>query len=465
MADADHRRRNAILAGGFLLTGLALAIFLSFLFSDRSPRLWTRRLVVRFSLVDGAAGIKPGSLVMLGGQPIGKVRSVRFDMDSGTSPARTGPDPGTSPARPDAPASPAGPAAGGGTPTGVVIDAIVRSDLAIYDNALIALDRPLLGTLSTLSMYAVGTRDGPHRGASPELEENEELMGTLAPPAFLAQAGWGPDQSAQLRLVMDRADRVSEKVASLVDRHEPAIDQGFRDLGALAGRFPAWGESADRTLLNLERASERFGPIGDEALAVVKSVRAVVEENRGAIDASIASAQKLMASLEGKSFDKLDEALAKVGRSAGRLDELLAEQGPTLRRTLANFRLMSDQLRLASSEIRTQPWRLLVRPTTKELEAQLVYDAARAYAEAVGDLRDASASLEGVLTPAQGAAPAGGETARVVPELIESLRTAFDRYRTREKEFLDLLIKQSGEKAGVTPPADSPVPPPREPHE
>jgi hypothetical protein len=90
---------------------------------------------------------------------------------------------------------------------------------------------------------------------------------------------------------------------------------------------------------------------------------------------------------------------------------------------------MSDQLKLTSIEVRSQPWRLLHQPTTKELSAQVLYDATRAFAEAASNLRAASESLQ--------AARPGSDTAH----LSDELRTAVERYRTAEQALLDKLIE------------------------
>jgi len=79
----------------------------------------------------------------------------------------------------------------------------------------------------------------------------------------------------------------------------------------------------------------------------------------------------------------------------GRAGTLLKEETPGIRHTLANLRLMSDQLKLTAVEVRSQPWRLLHSPTTKEMSSQVLYDARAAYAEAASDLRAASEGARG----------------------------------------------------------------------
>ena len=71
--------KNNVVAGAFLVVSLILAIATSAWISDAQERLIpTHEYVVRFSLADGAAGLKPGSKVNLGGLTVGRVS----DMDS-----------------------------------------------------------------------------------------------------------------------------------------------------------------------------------------------------------------------------------------------------------------------------------------------------------------------------------------------------------------------------------------------
>ncbi|HRJ49422.1 MAG TPA: hypothetical protein PKU91_02745, partial [Phycisphaerales bacterium] len=122
---------------------------------------------------------------------------------------------------------------------------------------------------------------------------------------------------------------------------------------------------------------------------------------------------------------------------ATRLDTIVATESSTVRRTMANARLASDQLKLAMMEIRAQPWRLLVQPDTKELQQQLLYDSARSYASALSDLRASATALETIT--ASGVRPGidPAEVARLKRELDEAL----ERYRVAESRLFEQIGK------------------------
>ena len=134
----------------------------------------------------------------------------------------------------------------------------------------------------------------------------------------------------------------------------------------------------------------------------------------------------------------LEDGRAGVADARGTLadvDSLFKEQTPEIRRTMANARLASDQLRLTLGEVRRSPWRLLYRPDQKELEFELLYDATRSYASAVSDLRAASESLQAVSTSGR-SETADGES---IESLLTGMAEAFSKYETAEQRFLQLL--------------------------
>src|SRR5262245_56653116 len=165
--------RNNVLAGAFVVVGLVLAVWVSFMLSDTNLARGMRTFTVQFTLGDGALGLKPGSPELLAGQQVGKVQHVDF-------------------ARAPAPG-------GGEVVTAVNVAVEVRSDLTRYENAAIALQKPLLGTLSSINISSVGSAAGvpTPSGISAAIEPGDIVKGTIAPPGFLADAGYGPEQAGQ----------------------------------------------------------------------------------------------------------------------------------------------------------------------------------------------------------------------------------------------------------------------------
>lgn len=451
--------RYNVLAGAFLLGCLGLAVITSFVLSDAKSRLVrTSDYVVRFTLQQGAVGLQPGSNVLLAGQKVGRVLSV--EVAKAAMPG--GPGQGEVP-----------------TPVGIDVTVAVRTDIVLYEDAAFTLERPLLGNLTTINITSVGTPTSERfAGSSPRLEPGERIDGALAPPGFLAQAGLGPEQIKQFRQILADTQSAIARINDLVDESAPTVQASLENVSAITKsareKWPEWAGKADSVMTNVEKASGRLdGIVGTaesgvgDAKETLAELRSLVEANRQKLDSIIANTDSAMARLNGETLPAATEATQK-GRDAmaslknvtERADTLLAEQTPNVRRSLANVRLASDQMKLVMAEIRAAPWRVLFRPGTKEMETELLYDAVRAYATAVSDLRAAGESLESAA--ASDGSPQALDRA-TLDQLTQSLRDRFGRYQQAEQVLFDRLVKQSGGEAparATTPPAEEPEPGP-----
>ncbi len=420
--------KTNLMAGAFLLGGLALAVWMSFMLSDRSAYASVRRFTVRFELGEGVTGLKHGSPVYLGGKDVGRVLGVEFIMNGGE-----------------------GGAASGSVPEALAVKVEIRSDVTLYDGAGIYLDRPLLGNLSSLNIASVGDAGLTLSGGSPRIEDGDVIEGRIAPPAFLAQAGFGPEQAAMMKETIRDVQATARRASEMVERVGPELESAATEIDSLARdvrtRAKDWAASIDTIMADMKMASGKVNPLLDESHATVVSLRAMVDENRETVDGILASARKVAERLDTEVMESIQSgvrdataALNGFSRTLTRVDELMASEAPGVRRSMANFRLMSDQLKLAAIEIRSQPWRLLIRPESKELSAQLLYDSTRAYAQAASDLKAASESLEALMATA-GDVPGAGVGRESLDEVSRTLTEAQARYKEAEAALLDRLIR------------------------
>lgn len=425
--------RNAVVAGAFVVGSLALGVWGSFMLADRSGFGSTREYVIRFSLADGASGLKRGSNVTLGGQPVGRVLSVDF-------------------ARLE-----------DGAEQGIVARAVdvrveIRSDLVLFESAPVYLEKPLLGTLSTLNFTGPGDPSlvQAPQGTSALLEAGEMLPGKVGAPGFLAQAGFGPEQVEQAQRTLAGVERAVTRVAEVVDRTGPEVEAGVAQARGLVddvrGAFGRWAPSADTTMANVERASDRLAPMVESAEKAVQEARdaladarKVVTENRERIDAIIANVESASSKVDRETIELINGsmrdargAVSAFAEALAEVERTISEQTPGVRRVLSNLRLMSEQLKLTSVEVRSQPWRLIYQPTRKEVETQLLYDATRSFAEAASDLRAGAEAMQAL-------AARGGQAAPGVPDLEEvsrAIRDSLMRYQAAEEAFLERLMER-----------------------
>lgn len=432
---AASSSRNNLLAGSFLLASVALAVVASFILSDVGERMRsTSEYVVRFSIQQGAAGIKGGSPVTLGGQPVGKVMSVAVVPDAASAEERGG------------------------------VDVTVRIDsrFQLADNALFTLEKPLLGSLTSINIVSMGNpatvKPEERIGPGPQLLPGERIEGSVAPPSFLADAGLGSEQVMDLRKIIEKAKAAVEKVDELIESNAVLVRAVLEDVRSAAGgartsietiseKVPGWTRHVDSILANADDAGSRLPALGTSAQAVIDDGRGLVGDLRGLVNENRPKIDQFFESLDAAAVS-IRETIEPAGEQARRtmesfeslatrLDTIVATESSTVRRTMANARLASDQLKLAMMEIRAQPWRLLVQPDTKELQQQLLYDSARSYASALSDLRASATALETIT--ASGVRPGidPAEVARLKRELDEAL----ERYREAESRLFEQIGK------------------------
>ncbi|MEO0482993.1 MAG: hypothetical protein AAF138_05175 [Planctomycetota bacterium] len=434
----SHADRNNVLAGAFLLSALALFIATSFII--RQIQLEPRSTyVVRFSLATGAQGLAKGSVVRLGGQAVGEVDEVRF------APSEQSPE-------------------------FVDVEVEIDEDIVLFENAGVYLQRQLLGSGSDLNIASVGDPDTLDAGAlqdgDPRLGEGETVMGRAAPPSFLADAGWGENESQALPRIVRNVEETTADARDFMaetrawwGQTQPTIDRSLENFESLSAEARALGEDLpghreeiDRIVANTNAFTERFGGfmdradgVADNANAGVDQLRgvfadldAVVDRNAPEIAATVDASRDTAERLRDVTVPELEQGADEFEEAFARLEEVIAASAPLVRGTLANARIAADQLKLATIEVRQQPWRVFLQPTEKELNRQLLYDAARTYATSVGDLRAASESLEGLLA-GEGAARVRTES---INQITDEIREAFTRYQEAEQLLLDRLIQE-----------------------
>lgn len=417
---SKESKRN-IGCGAFVLIAIVLGVVVVVMLSNYFENLKKKTpYKVRFPLTTGAAGLKPGSLVRVGGKDAGRVEAVRYDPETGA-------------------------------PEFVVVDIVVDQKITLYKDAEIILERQLLGSMSTLNVPNAGHAD---KG---QLLADGELMGTDSPmiASLLKQAGI---ERKDVTEIIEDVKATTKKVRSLAEERLPAIltkvDETAGNASALTGDLregvKGWVPKIDATLTNVQGASGDLRARLEEARELLAGVQGIITANRPRIDAIMENLQETMARVRGDVVPQVTEILRKGDRAAlaaadalEDVRDLIREEEPNIRLTLANLRLAGDQLKLAITEIKRNPWRLLYQPGTKELERELLYEAARTYASSVSDLRAATATLQQVSTAAQAGGP-GAPDAGKVNELIAQMQASYARYKQAEDAFLQKLLASPG---------------------
>lgn len=429
---------NNFIAGVFTLIGIAGFVFIILTLSGVSA-FATRKndYIVRFTLADGASGLKNGSAVRVGGQEAGKVKKVVY------FPAGSGAEGNSTP------------------PQFVDVHVAIRRDITLYSDASVLLELPLLGNVSSINIPSVGN------AAKGVLMEGATISGRIAPPAFLQQAGFGDEQRKALQDTLENARQVSNDLKEITGAVSGKAGTTMENINAAAAdvrefagiakeKANEWSPRIDATLKNIENVSNKFEASRalidvalEKARDFITSAQDALNANRARIDNTLKNVDELTAKANAELYDRvlatLEDAqrgvrsFSTVGEAAGNLIDELA---PEVRLATANARLASDQLKLMMTEVRRNPWRLLYQPGAKELQRELVYDAARSYAQAVSDLRGVSASLESLTASMQASGPLTEADKARLAEVQKGVLDSFAKYKQAETKFLDIIVKE-----------------------
>lgn len=447
-------KRNAVLAGLLVVAAIVGGIAVVIVVGGGLDALGTNTYTVRFPIKTGVAGLAPGSAVSVGGRSVGTVTELRFVSPDGSEASDTT------------------------QLTHIDVKVAVSKRVPLREGAQPELVVPLLGGSGSIDFSDLG--DGAR------LDEADIMEGRTALPGFVAgfvdafglddEDGGGFDFAKLTELVdsvRDGAESFNRVATRFDERVMPEVEQASADARAIVAdtreRWPAWLDRVDRATADIESTAARGPELArnvedrvEQIGALIDNARRVLDDNRPAIDDTVAnvraasedvrsgaeSAERVMLRFENEITDEVAQLIGAGRDAAANAEDVLAnansildEQRPNIRRGLANFRLTAEQLRITAAELRQSPWRLLYRPNDRELEYELLYDAARAYAGAVSELRAASESLESV-------AAAGGRVPQDrLDNLVAQIASSFERYGEAERRLLDELIGAGGQRS------------------
>lgn len=412
-----HGQKNNLLAGLLVVVSILAIVAAVIMLGGGLEHLGKSDYRVRFTLEEGAGGLKPGAIVRVGGVECGTVKRVVFEK---------------------------GPA---GEITGVIVTVSVESDIPLRADAEPYLETPLLGSLGSINFPVLG--DGP------TLKAGDILDGRIAPPALLAQAGYGDEEKAKVQNIIDRFSEIGDKFSMAGDKTNTVLDDTRVITSDFGTKWPEWRGRVDSISENFDETMKRGPEIAKGIEGRLDTIRAMLEENRETVKGGIANFESgterfdgVMAKVQDEYLAIADEMFANANHAVSEINErvtevgrLLIEQRPGIRRTFANLRLASDQLRDTLVEVRRSPWRLIYRPDLRELDYELLYASARHYASSVEELRATSEALEAA-TQAAGS-DAQGLRRGDVESLLGELERSFEQFRTAQSAFMEQLGARS----------------------
>jgi hypothetical protein len=424
--------RNNFKAGLFVVGSFLLILIMIVALSDLGSILTPmQQATVRYLLDDGVQGLKIGAQVTIGHVPAGEVIDISDVTDTSDEAHVIGKD--------------------------VVIR--IPATYRLYDNAVIELVIPPLGSGTKLNIRSFGFKIAGTAGLKPQgatwrYEPGDIITGAIAgsplTASLIKDLGIESTQRLQIQGIIADVKAITgamaakpQSIESMIANFEAMsgnLKQGSDDLKTILAdvksRYTLWLDRIDTITANADKALDQLTGILEENRPAIKSAIAHAD---GTLTKADEIAQNVKADWLPRFREILDDAKLGVSRmrdTAADVRTFITAQLPVIDRTFANMRLTSDQLKLASIEVRRSPWRLLYKPENDELESDNLYDAARSFALAAGSLESTAASLQAIMTQY---GPQMDQHDPQIKLILQSLNQEFNKFIEAEKGFWDAM--------------------------
>jgi ABC-type transporter Mla subunit MlaD len=386
MSQVRDKRQNNVKAGIFVTITLILGLVVFSILTNAWNRLFSTTTTYHavFQVEEGIGTLSSGSKVKLGGVLVGAVTSVlpRVESEKPTS----------------------------------LIDVVFTFDkqYALYENATVYARAGILGSTGWLAVSDVG---------SGELATlNSEIVGSTQ--TMVSQL-LGSDAEINISKSLDSLRKLSEALVG--DGGGLNLLLGSEDASALKKAI----DSASSSLQNLDVIMKSASSAWPEWESTVTTILVDSKEIPKTINETLSSIQGVIADIQSNVLPKVEKSMQSMENAMASLDamtKLYQEHSPEwvtkITSIMRNVDQISVRAKAAIDDISASPWRLLYRPTDREIAYEQLNAASWKLLTALSDLRVSAEALENVSLSTD--APAGASA--IAASLSESA-TAFEQAR------------------------------------
>jgi hypothetical protein len=413
MPSLSERHRNNIRAGVFVTVALIVSMGVIVALTDAIGRLSrrTHEFRVSFDVESGVANLKEGSDVRVGGMQMGRVLEVtpEYPDPSSDQPLRR-----------------------------IMVRFNIDRAVALRESAKVFVSAPLIGSDAWI--------DIPDVGNGAVLAEGTLIIGSSGAGFLTSLVGAAN---------ADKADDLFDLLPEIKADYKASIRPTFENLKVISEdtkgfvtdlrtvRWPQWADQVDEIMAWALAMTVELDSAVADGQVILSEGRGIVEDNRPDIRQSIANVREISDIAKSETIVKINQLLDtgqdSMNEARTALENLRVDYegwATNIGEALARFNLTSQQLKLASIEMRRSPWKLLYRPSADELEHELLYDAARAFAVAAADLRASSESVNRILTNHGDRVTENQELYR---RLESKLLNSMANYEKAQQDILDVL--------------------------
>jgi phospholipid/cholesterol/gamma-HCH transport system substrate-binding protein len=423
MSNSSTRSQNNIKAGIFVTIAILVGMSVIFILGDYKAMFGplSNSFIVTYPVTSGVGGLRSGSFVDIGGIQVGQVSTVELDV------------------------LPSGPL------TMIEVEFSIPASITLREDAVVSVRSGLLSSDSWLSFTSMGT-DGRVLESGDVLEGSSmSMLDTLLGAESADNLSATLESMSVIANKLERDGALAEWVLGeeSADTFRGAIDEGNELLTLLNQDWQEWSGEIDKVMAQADAFAQAMENVSELINDNSGTFQDIVEN----VDEAIATAAACVKEFRETSWpqveDFIDRAQVTISDVQDVVGDVKVRSGAWLGdidSTLANLTIASLQLNQLLTEVKASPWRLLYRPTDKQLGQELVYEASRNFVFGAADLKAAADSMQRLID-ARGAALAPDDPQLRV--IRENLLRSVERYQQAQEQLMDVLrgpVEDSGSK-------------------
>jgi len=401
----------AIKTGFFVLSGVVLFFFVWVIIAKLDLFTSNNQYTIRFSVTDGIMGLAKGSDVQVGGLSRGKVDSII---------PKLGED-------------------GELVELHVVIN--LDQSLQVYEDAVVLRLMNLLGSTATLNFTSLG-------GEKPLIKPGSDFLIAAVPSSGVLASILGPYNATKAdKLIQDLVD-FGDLLARLPKDYDtkvvPMLDNAGTIAADLRADYTEWRGKIGGALTSAQGAMGKLDTSMGDVQGLLQRNAPKIDSTIANLDSASVTANDALKHINAETVPHVDSALRKAessvdgfGKSIDIVHDLLLQRSPDISEMLSSLRTTAAQLKLASMEIRRSPWKILYQPNSDQVAHENLYEAARSFVLAAGDLRAAGESLRLVVERD----PGRYETDAKFRESVQQMVTdSLEKYEQAQQQLNSVLM-------------------------
>jgi ABC-type transporter Mla subunit MlaD len=205
-------------------------------------------------------------------------------------------------------------------------------------------------------------------------------------------------------------------------------------------------ERIDHVIVNIDDITTSFkadwGTMNGKVQGILDDTREAAGEIKGILKENREGLKSIVQQLDD-GMRRLAPALAQIETIGRAANDAVVEMRPELNRSLAAASKAFENFQALTEDLRTAPWKLINKPSGKESDDVHLYNAARLYVDAAGDVAAAIQDLEtlrrlGVLGDAQ--------RADLLEKTLTAMQEALAEFEANQERFTSMISSTADAK-------------------